>query len=284
MTPDPASPELRRAAEIVLGLRPGATRDEARAALLTRLPAWDFCPPPDALEAADVLGALPGGEPNKDALGRVRDRFVAAEVEGFGATYWTFTPAERRRRWSELSGAAAASPEQALRLAWLERGLDLDLPAGGDDSSASGLSSHLVRTYPLPQSERLASHRKWLSATPLSHRQACRALNELSRERPELAGLDPEFAELLPPERPGIPGRLRRSARTGLAVLHRRYPEWKVLGLVLGSLAALFVVLVVIGAQREQKKPPTQPRKEAGFAPGGKWGTSTTSTGRPSAP
>src|SRR5947209_3413710 len=99
----PADADRRAAAAILLGPRADAGREQARAAFFLRLVGYDFAPPEETVEAAAVLGVLPGGAESTPALDRYRRRRLEADVERFAGEYWTLPPAARKARWDELA-------------------------------------------------------------------------------------------------------------------------------------------------------------------------------------
>jgi hypothetical protein len=118
-----AAPDLKRWAADQLGLEPEAPPAEAGAALLRRLPAVGFVPPPAWQEALHLLrdGTPPGGL----ALLGVEDR-LRREVDDFAVEFFTLPVAERRQCWQGLAARCAFSPPLTARLRALEPGLRAD--------------------------------------------------------------------------------------------------------------------------------------------------------------
>jgi hypothetical protein len=127
---EPALPDVRGWAAAQLELKPDATPERVRAALLRRLPEDDFVLPLRCQHAALFLLRPADGAERVSRHGQApydeEDR-LRLEVDAFAAEFFKLALSERRRRWQELSGRCAFSPPLTARLRGLERGLDVAL-------------------------------------------------------------------------------------------------------------------------------------------------------------
>lgn len=199
MTQPPPTP-LARAAAGALGLAPDAGPDAGRAAFLSRLADDDFVPPAAVREAAAALGAVPNSPGPRPALEAAAESALAAEVERFGADYWSVSPADRRARWDELTARATPFPRLAGRLAGLEVGLDVVPPAPSDEKEAA-LAAAVVELYPLKPAAR-ATRRPYLLREVGSAADQRTAARSLRDSHPEFRDLDHGLLEGLTMRRP----------------------------------------------------------------------------------
>jgi hypothetical protein len=238
----PADLDLRSAAVAALGVLPDAGPPEARAAFFRKLGEYDMAPPPEAAEAALMLGALPGGGGRAEALDRFRRRRVEDAVGHFAAAYWQTPPAARRAAWDVLAAAAADAPRAADRLDRLRAGLDLEPPAV--TGPAGDLARIVGEFYPLAPAGRAEARRAWLHRAVAAPGGWRRAAGELRRDHPAWAALAPDLFECLPAP-PTWWERVRGSAGAGLRAVRAAHPEsW--VGVVAAAGLTLVVGLVIV--------------------------------------
>jgi len=204
-----------------LGLPAGAGPLEARAALLRRLPAVDFVPPPDWLRAYRAL--VPGPDPSDEESARAADlaqeQHLRDEVEDFAAEFFDLTTEERQRRWQAFLARAEQYPALTARLRHLAPGLTISTWSMEDSQPLVGrLARHLCEVFTLRPAARA---RKWqelrrtMQASRLDWQAAAR---RLQHKYPALAALAPELVDGLISESAGR-GELARGRKRSAAPL-----------------------------------------------------------------
>jgi hypothetical protein len=252
--------ELDYLAASVLGLKPGATDEAARAAFLRELRNAEFVPGPHLREAFEaVIGGRPLGADSalRDEFGRVMESKLRTEIEAFAASFFTIAPPVRAEIWSELNRRAAALGRQSLqvRLRALEPGLRVELNVAPDAApqvkQLAGLAGELFVLRPKPQAIR---RQAWLaevhSEVVKSNEAWRRAARSLRRQYPGIAGLVPDAVS------PGaiMPPRARRPTlrpRTGQTAT--------IAGNRFSTSVAVLVGVFIVGSNVVRQLLPTRP-------------------------
>lgn len=172
---------------------------EMRARLLDRLDEAQWAPSMLGFQAArrlvDAEPAAPASVVYPLLLREV-ERKLSAAVREFSEQFFTIAPAERRRRWGTLLAECEFSPPLCLRLRRLQPGLTVQIGSDAlQASEVSTLTSQLGQLFVLPEAQRCALRESLLA----DMRSNCRRWQDVARwlqiERPEIAGLDPQFIQ-----------------------------------------------------------------------------------------
>lgn len=191
MTP-PTDP-LRQWAANLLGLPPDTTRDEARTAILRRLPEEQFLPPTDWRSAWDVLATPPSAAmPSSPIAWYVEDGQLRRQLAEFVDKFWEHELVERRQHWQELLDRAAEHPLVVARLRRLEPGLDVSAATVGDEPTAE-LAAEVRAQFVLPVTAAATRRRRFLERVRGQPRPWLQAAHRLRAERHDLARLTPDL-------------------------------------------------------------------------------------------
>ncbi len=215
----------------LLGIPSNLPPDDRTRRLLQQLQSADFLPPPAWHDAVEILAGATSKKSGAFWLSRpafcreVEDQLRIA-IDELANRFFTILPDDRLSQWNELARQSGFSPALRARLALLEPGLalgSLTNNAMGDDLAMTMVHA-ISRIFPVDA----ATRRQLIGETlgpmfdrPHDWEDAARGL---SRDRPEIAALVPEFvaavAALCDPEREEA---RRREARARTAALEA---EW----------------------------------------------------------
>jgi len=184
-------PDVRGWAAAQLELKPDATPQQVRAALLRQLPEDDSMLPYRCQQAALFLlrpadGAeriLCQGQASYDEEDRLR-----LEIDAFAAEFFKLAIPERRRRWQALRGHCAFSAPLIARLEGLEKGLDVALEkvSGAD---LRELAERVCDLFVLRPAARAVQRQEVLHEMGTEHARWQGAARELQIQAPAVAGL-----------------------------------------------------------------------------------------------
>jgi hypothetical protein len=197
---DPAELAERRAWALSLfGLPAGASPQAVRAAVIAHLGQTDLVPPPNWRQAIRVLcnaDSIPFPLPGEhDAFNEARENILVEEVNRFTAEFFELPNDRRRGKWVDLSLRAESYPRIRLRLAGLQRGLNIIVPKPAANNPREGiLIERLCRLFVLKPAVRESQCRAWLTEMEGDWQ---RDVRRFRAAHVELATLDIDFLNSL---------------------------------------------------------------------------------------
>jgi hypothetical protein len=189
------------------------TADTARQALLRRLPEEDFVPPQSWLQALKLLQQpepvpLSATAPHDERF-RYEEIRGWEEVEAFADEFFRLDPAQRQRRWHRLASRYSFSVLLSARLEALKPGLDV-AAVERSDPLARKLADKVRELFVLRPAERAMRRQEFLETVGHAQQKAEaladlvpglpdveRAAQQLKREHPQLAALEPRLIDRL---------------------------------------------------------------------------------------
>ena len=183
-------------AHALLGVPREASADSTRMAILERLEASGFAPPIADRQAISFLIDPPDcrlAVEDAAALCAVMEGRLRAEVESLTAQFFELTPADRRQRWQQLAQLCEPLPRLRLRLAPLERALEIQIAGVAEDETMQALVERVCKLFLLPPGAREAQRHDWLDAMVAEGDAWKRPARRLSQRHPRIAKLDSDF-------------------------------------------------------------------------------------------
>jgi hypothetical protein len=185
-----ASPDATAWAAREVGLRTGATPDEARAAFLRELRDNGFVPPPTRQRAWQQLCGLLGSAPPAALF--AEEARLRNDIDEFAASFFATPITARHERWQELSQRCASSPPLVARLQALRPGLDVEVdPNSLGNPRLQQLASHVAGLFVLPPAARAAQRQAVLRAAQMDILGWEAAAVQLHATLPALVALEP---------------------------------------------------------------------------------------------
>ena len=168
--------------------------------LLQQLDHADYMPP---TAWYDVLELLADANPEcagtiwhaRPALSREFEDRLRTEIDELATRFWDIAPTDRLPQWNGLAQRSRCWPSLRARLALLEPGLALDLIAIDvtGDERVTRLAQSVVQLFALDATSRGQSIGAVLGSMVNDPHAWEEAAQRLSRDRPEIARLVPEF-------------------------------------------------------------------------------------------
>jgi hypothetical protein len=263
----------------VLGIGTDASPQEMHAGALAQLEKEQFVPPPPLEQAVLFLAdEAPRELWIRDGGGEMlcsTERELRKAVYRLALTFFALQPARRRAAWHLLKKKTVFSIPLTSRLDALAAGLDVTLPAFGDDGEcpAVRLAKGVCEAFVMLPSGRAAWHEEQLRCAMADPRRWQSVARDLARRYPELVQLAPELIVSMSQavRRSKVVARAARATtramKKKLKAATRRAPRawswfqlWPLIAVAIGGISGALQTASNTGTNRAPSVLPVPPR------------------------